>query len=206
MAYGDMALSDITRLKALDEQNRRLRPVYSEFSIKHEALRYFVEKVLDRHLFRTLNEVRQITTEWIKPSCEEAPAGALGWLNVVMEAYPDLKANQEMIQLNEEITAAENKVAFIRQASDDQVMSYHTCCQSFPQIAVAGMFGMELIPACLSSSAAGKIRTRQVSFLGVSFLLNLLNALSSSYQALFLRHACAAASLATGTRGGEQLT
>ena len=53
-------------------------------------------------------------------------AGALGRLNVVMEAYPDLKANQNMMQLSEELTATENKVAFSRQAFNDQVMAYNT--------------------------------------------------------------------------------
>lgn len=72
---------------------------------------------------------------------EGALAGALGRFNVVMEAYPDLKANQNMMQLSEELTATENKVAFSRQAFNDQVMSYNTYRQSFPPVAVAGFFG-----------------------------------------------------------------
>lgn len=72
---------------------------------------------------------------------EGALAGALGRLNVVMEAYPDLKANQNMMQLSEELTSTENKVAFARQAFNDQVMSYNTYRQSFPPVAVAGVFG-----------------------------------------------------------------
>lgn len=67
--------------------------------------------------------------------------GALGRLNVVMEAYPDLKANQNMMQLSEELTATENKVAFSRQAFNDQVMSYNTYKQSFPPVSLAGFFG-----------------------------------------------------------------
>lgn len=72
---------------------------------------------------------------------EGALAGALGRLNVVMEAYPDLKANQNMMQLSEELTATENKVAFARQAFNDQVMAYNTYRQSFPPVAFAAMFG-----------------------------------------------------------------
>ncbi len=72
---------------------------------------------------------------------EGALAGALGRLNVVMEAYPDLKANQNMMQLSEELTATENKVAFARQSFNDQVMAYNTYRQSFPPIAFAGVFG-----------------------------------------------------------------
>lgn len=72
---------------------------------------------------------------------EDALAGALGRLNVVMEAYPDLKANQNMMQLSEELTSTENKVAFARQAFNDQVMAYNTYRQSFPPVAIAGVFG-----------------------------------------------------------------
>lgn len=72
---------------------------------------------------------------------EGALAGALNRFNVVMEAYPDLKANQNMMQLSEELTTTENKVAFSRQAFNDQVMAYNTYRQSFPPVAVAGFFG-----------------------------------------------------------------
>ncbi|MFQ5507960.1 MAG: LemA family protein [Leptospirillia bacterium] len=67
--------------------------------------------------------------------------GALGRLNMVMEAYPDLKADQNMMQLSEEIASTENKVAFSRQGFNDQVMAYNTYKQSFPQVILAGMFG-----------------------------------------------------------------
>ena len=68
-------------------------------------------------------------------------AGALGRFNVLVEAYPDLKANQNMMQLTEELTSTENKVAFARQAFNDQVMQYNIYKQSFPQNILAGMFG-----------------------------------------------------------------
>ena len=72
---------------------------------------------------------------------ESALAGAMTRLNFVMEAYPDLKANQNMMQLSEELTSTENKVAFSRQAFNDQVMAYNTYRQSFPQTLVAATFG-----------------------------------------------------------------
>ncbi|RUO20240.1 LemA family protein [Aliidiomarina haloalkalitolerans] len=72
---------------------------------------------------------------------EGSLAGALGRLNVVMEAYPDLKANQNMAQLSEELTSTENKVAFSRQAFNDSVMQYNTYKQGFPPVVFAGMFG-----------------------------------------------------------------
>jgi LemA protein len=67
--------------------------------------------------------------------------GALGRLNVVVEAYPDLKANQNMMQLSEELTSTENKVAFSRQAFNDAVTTYNTYKQTFPPVLVAGVFG-----------------------------------------------------------------
>jgi LemA protein len=72
---------------------------------------------------------------------ESVLAGALGRLNVVMEAYPDLKANQNMMQLNEELTATENKVAFSRQAFNDAVTAYNTYKQTFPPVVLANFFG-----------------------------------------------------------------
>ena len=72
---------------------------------------------------------------------EGALGAALGRLNVVMEAYPDLKANQNMMQLSEELTSTENKVAFARQAFNDQVMAYNTYKQSFPPVVIATIFG-----------------------------------------------------------------
>lgn len=72
---------------------------------------------------------------------EGALGAAMGRLNVVMEAYPDLKANQNMMQVSEELTSTENKVAFARQSFNDSVMAYNTYRQSFPTIVLAGMFG-----------------------------------------------------------------
>ena len=58
-----------------------------------------------------------------------------------MEAYPDLKANQNMMQVSEELTSTENKVSFARQAYNDQIFAYNTYKQSFPQTLFASMFG-----------------------------------------------------------------
>jgi len=72
---------------------------------------------------------------------EGSLAGALGRLNVVMEAYPDLKANQNMMQVSEELTSTENRVAFARQAFNDAVTEYNIYKQSFPPNFFAVMFG-----------------------------------------------------------------
>jgi len=69
--------------------------------------------------------------------------GALGRLMAVAEAYPDLKANQNMMQLSEEPTSTENKVAFARQAYNDSVLSYNNAREVFPSSIVAGMFNFQ---------------------------------------------------------------
>ena len=72
---------------------------------------------------------------------EGALGAVLGRLFALSEAYPDLKANQNMMQLSEELTSTENKVAFARQAFNDQVMEYNTYKQSFPPVIFAASFG-----------------------------------------------------------------
>jgi LemA protein len=74
-------------------------------------------------------------------SAEMGLSGALGRLFALAEAYPDLKANQTMAQLSEEITSTENKVAFARQAYNDSVTAYNTYRQTFPPVLFAGMLG-----------------------------------------------------------------
>jgi len=74
-------------------------------------------------------------------AAEAMLTGAMGRLFAVMEAYPDLKANQNMMQLSEELTSTENRVAFSRQAYNDSVTEYNTYKQSFPAVLVAGAFG-----------------------------------------------------------------
>jgi LemA protein len=71
---------------------------------------------------------------------EAGLTGALGRLLAVAEAYPDLKANQNMMQLTEELTSTENKVAFARQAYNDSVMAYNTKREVFPTNIIAGIF------------------------------------------------------------------
>lgn len=74
-------------------------------------------------------------------AAEGALTGAMGRLMAVMEAYPDLKANDQMMNLQEEITSTENKVAFARQAFNDAVTRYNIAKKNFPAVAVAPLFG-----------------------------------------------------------------
>lgn len=75
---------------------------------------------------------------------EGALGAALGRLFALSEAYPDLKANQNMIQFQEELTSTENKVAFSRQAFNDAVLAYNNKAENFPNNIIAGMFRFEL--------------------------------------------------------------
>ena len=74
-------------------------------------------------------------------AAEGTLGGVMGRLFALSEAYPDLKANQNMMQSTEELTATENKVTFARQAFNDAVMTYNNALQVFPANMVAGMFG-----------------------------------------------------------------
>ncbi len=89
--------------------------------------------------------------------------GALGRLFALSEAYPDLKANQTMMQLSEELTSTENKVAFARQAYNDSVMNYNNRREVFPSSVVANMFAFQ--PASLLEIEAEHMRQAvQVDF------------------------------------------
>lgn len=72
---------------------------------------------------------------------ESALGGAMGRFFALSEAYPDLKANENMKQLTEELTSTENKIAFARQAYNDAVMRYNTKRESFPPVIFANLFG-----------------------------------------------------------------
>jgi LemA protein len=92
-------------------------------------------------------------------------AGALGRLSVVVEAYPDLKANQNMMQLSEELTSTENKVAFSRQAFNDAVTEYNTYKQTFPPVIFASAFGHAADASLLEFENSAEIQAApKVSF------------------------------------------
>jgi LemA protein len=89
--------------------------------------------------------------------------GALGRLFALAEAYPELKANQNMMQLNEELSSTENKVAFARQAYNDAVMFYNNSCERFPDSVVAG-WGNFLPAQLLQIESLEKRSVPKVSF------------------------------------------
>ena len=92
-------------------------------------------------------------------------SGAMMNMRMVMEAYPDLKASQNMMQLSEELTTTENKVSFARQAFNDQVMAYNIYKQSFPPVFFAPMFGHAQDAALLEFEDSAAIQAApKVSF------------------------------------------
>jgi LemA protein len=96
-------------------------------------------------------------------STENALSGALGRLFALAEAYPDLKANRNMMQLSEELTTTENKVAFARQAFNDAVMGYNNRREVFPNSVIAGMFNFQAAQL-LEIESPAKREVPKVSF------------------------------------------
>jgi len=97
-------------------------------------------------------------------AAEAGLSGALGRLFAVSEAYPDLKANQTMTQLSEELTSTENKISFARQAYNDEVMSYNTAIESFPDNFVAGFGGFREATLLESTESPEERKPVRVSF------------------------------------------
>lgn len=95
---------------------------------------------------------------------EGALTGVLGRLFAVAEAYPDLKANQNMLALQEELTSTENKVAFARQGYNDSVMEYNVKRESFPDNILAGMFGFGPAELLQATESAEERKAPQVKF------------------------------------------
>jgi LemA protein len=90
--------------------------------------------------------------------------GTLGRLFALAENYPDLKANENMLQLQEELTSTENRVAFSRQAFNDGVTVYNTACEKFPHKIIAGMFNFSLAQWLESTEAPEERQAPKVSF------------------------------------------
>ena len=95
---------------------------------------------------------------------EGALTGVLGRMFALAESYPDLKANQNMLALQEELTSTENKVSFARQAFNDSVMEYNTRRESFPANIFAGMFSFAPAEQLQATESAQERKAPQVRF------------------------------------------
>ncbi|MBR7779662.1 LemA family protein [Undibacterium rugosum] len=97
-------------------------------------------------------------------AAEGTLTASLGKMFALSESYPDLKANQNMIQLTEELTSTENKIAFTRQAYNDSVMQYNTSAEQFPGSVIAGMFGFHTAELLQATEAPEERQAVKVSF------------------------------------------
>lgn len=95
---------------------------------------------------------------------EQALGGALGRLFAVAEAYPDLKADQTMRELSEEISSTENRVGFARQAYNDHVLAYNDAAAQFPALLVARLFAFQTMPMLASTQSEEERQAVKVAF------------------------------------------
>ena len=123
-----------------------------QLKLRHDLIPNLVETVKGyaAHERGTLEAVVQARNAAVaaqgpaqQAAAENMLTGALGKLFALAEAYPDLKANQNFLQLQEELTATEDKVAYARQFYNDSVLTYNTRIQQFPTVLLAGMFHFE---------------------------------------------------------------
>jgi LemA protein len=97
-------------------------------------------------------------------SAEAALTGALGKLFALSENYPDLKANQNMMQLQEELATTENRIAFSRQAFNDAVMGYNIAREKFPGNIIAGMFNFKEAQLLESTESSEERKAPKITF------------------------------------------
>ena len=101
------------------------------------------ERQVMENITRYRSQAMDANTVGEKAQAEGLLSGALGQLRVQVENYPDLKANQNFLALQEELTSTENKISFARQAYNDQVLFFNNKIQMFPSNIVAGMFSFK---------------------------------------------------------------
>lgn len=97
-------------------------------------------------------------------SAETLLSGSLGRLFALAESYPDLKANQNMLQIQEELTSTENRIAFARQAFNDAVTTYNIACEKFPNNLLAGLFNFTVAELLAATETPEERKAPKVSF------------------------------------------
>lgn len=140
----------------LVKQKNQVKNSWSQIDVqlkrRHDLIPNLVDTVKGYagHEKDTLENVTKARTQAVQAqgvgaqaAAEQELSGALGRLMLVVEQYPDLKANQNFLQLQEELTSTENKIGFSRQHYNDTVMQFNTTIESFPSNVVAGMFSFK---------------------------------------------------------------
>ena len=140
----DLAAKDLERNKSLFEKNAISRRDYDQAITAHKQAEAGLQQANQQRSGAAANAAAAAPTDGAAmralAGAEGALRGVLGRLMVVVEQYPDLKANQNMMQLQEEIASTENRIAFARQAYNDEVMAYNTRREVFPSSLIASMF------------------------------------------------------------------
>jgi len=148
-----IAIMIYNRLVAVRNQTSNAwKQIDVQLKRRHDLIPNLVEVVKDymsyeqetlRQVIEARNQAVKAPTPQAAMQAENALSGAMGKLFAVMEAYPDLKANQNVGRLMEELTGTENKISFARQFYNDSVMSLNNMVQSFPSNLIAGSFGFQ---------------------------------------------------------------
>jgi LemA protein len=134
----------------------RVKNAFSQIDVqlkrRHDLIPNLIETVKgymthERQIMENITKYRSqamgANTVGEKATAEGLLSGALGQLRVQVENYPDLKANQNFLALQEELTSTENKISYARQAYNDQVLFFNNKIQMFPSNIVAGMFSFK---------------------------------------------------------------
>lgn len=152
-----LALFLISIYNALIRLRNQVKNAWSQIDVqlkrRHDLIPNLIETVKGymKHERDTLENITRYRSQAMdagsvgeKSKAEGLLSGALGQLRVQIENYPDLKANQNFLSLQEELTATENRISFARQAYNDQVLFFNNKIQMFPSNIVAGMFGFKI--------------------------------------------------------------
>lgn len=151
-----IALFLVSIYNSLIQLRNRVKNAWSQIDVqlkrRHDLIPNLIETVKgymkhERELMENITKYRSQAMDagsvGEKAKAESLLSGALGQLRVQIENYPDLKANQNFLALQEELTGTENRISFSRQAYNDQVLFYNNKIQMFPSNIVAGMFGFK---------------------------------------------------------------
>ncbi|MBS4035146.1 MAG: LemA family protein [Ignavibacterium sp.] len=151
-----LALFLVSIYNSLIELRNRVKNAWSQIDVqlkrRHDLIPNLIETVKgymkhEREIMENITKYRSQAMDagsvGEKAKAESLLSGALGQLRVQIENYPDLKANQNFLALQEELTGTENRISFSRQAYNDQVLFFNNKIQMFPSNIVAGMFGFK---------------------------------------------------------------
>ena len=143
----------ISMYNSLIQLRNRVKNAWSQIDVqlkrRHDLIPNLLETVKgymkhEREIMENITKYRSqamdASTVGEKAQAEGLLSGALGQLRVQVENYPDLKANQNFLSLQEELTSTENKISFARQSYNDQVLFYNNKIQMFPSNIIAGIF------------------------------------------------------------------